>query len=99
MPLFDYLPLDMPLVLDSGAQAAITARRDSVADFYAARQAALASDQSAPASPQTAAAYHPVAPERFLLAAEQWEALAQARPLWLLSPLWPLKQPLKRPLK
>jgi transcription-repair coupling factor (superfamily II helicase) len=86
VPLFDYLPLDMPLVLDSGAQAAVTARRDSVADFYAARQAALASDQSAPASPQTAAAYHPVAPERFLLTAEQWEALAQARPLWLLSP-------------
>jgi transcription-repair coupling factor (superfamily II helicase) len=74
--LFDHLD-DQDLILrDSGADGALGARRDAIADYHANRARAL---ESAPGS------YRPLEPASLYLPKEEWEQAVADRPVHLAS--------------
>ena len=75
--LFDHLA-DGDLVLrDTGADKALDARRDAIADYYQNRAQAMAGE---------AGSYRPLDPAALYLSADEWNRLAADRPIHLASP-------------
>ncbi len=75
--LFDYLPASV-VTLDHNSEDARDARLDTIADYYAARAAALRAEGEAP--------YRPLPPERLYLNREDWDRLLETRAAGIFSP-------------
>ncbi len=73
---FDFLPDDVTLVLDSQVREAASERLTLIADYYEARREAM----------QEQGAYKPLASNALYLTAEEWEGLGQSHALVQLSP-------------
>ncbi|TVR98254.1 MAG: transcription-repair coupling factor [Rhodospirillales bacterium] len=77
---FDYLP-DAAVILDHQLDAAVEARLDLIAEYYAARLAAPASAITGGGAP-----YRPLPPERLFLDAADWQRRLASRPVGTLLP-------------
>jgi transcription-repair coupling factor (superfamily II helicase) len=75
--LFDHLSDQDLIVRDAGDAGAAEGRFEAIADYYENRKRALTRD---------AGSYRPLAPETLYLSRDEWDALAAARPLHLLTP-------------
>jgi len=75
--LFDHLAAADLVVRDPGDAGAAEARFEAIADYYENRRRAQSADPGS---------YRPLAPETLYLAREEWEALAAARPMHLVTP-------------
>jgi len=78
--IFDYLP-GAPVVLDDQVVAARAVRWDSITDQFDTRMEAL-NDRA-----RQGTVYKPVAPERFYLTPDAWEAALAKQPVVQLNPL------------
>jgi len=75
--LFDHLGDDDLIVRDAGDAGAAEGRFEAIADYYENRKRAQTRD---------AGSYRPLAPETLYLSRDEWEGLAAARPLHLVTP-------------
>jgi len=75
--LFDYLPEGAPILRAEGAQDDARRRFDTLAEYFANREALLGG---------TKGGYRPLPPERLYLTAAEWGTLAALRPMHLASP-------------
>jgi transcription-repair coupling factor (superfamily II helicase) len=75
--LFDHLSDGDVAVRDAGDAGAAEARFEAVADYYENRRRALSADPGS---------YRPLAPDSLYLSRGEWDALAEARPLHLVTP-------------
>jgi transcription-repair coupling factor (superfamily II helicase) len=75
--LFDHLADDDLVVRDAGDAGAAEARFEAVADYYENRRRAQTRE---------AGSYRPLAPDTLYLPRGEWEALAAARPMHLVTP-------------
>jgi len=82
--LFDYLPKDAPLILDAEIEQAVTARFETVRDYYEARRELWQAPGRRTAG-DGAAIYKPVPAGRLYLDAADWESLAVLRPVLALT--------------
>src|SRR4051794_9892690 len=74
--LFDHLGENDLVIRDAGAEAALEARRDSIADYYQNRVRAM---QSEPGS------YRPLEPDSLYLGKAEWDRFTAERPIHLAS--------------
>jgi len=75
--LFDHLAEDDLVVRDAGDAGAAEGRFEAIADYYENRKRAQSSDPGS---------YRPLVPESLYLSRDEWEELAAARPLHLVTP-------------
>jgi transcription-repair coupling factor (superfamily II helicase) len=75
--LFDHLSDADLVVRDAGDAGAAEGRFEAIADYYENRKRAQTGDSGS---------YRPLAPETLYLSREEWETLAAARPLHLVTP-------------
>ena len=75
--LFDHLADEDLIVLEAGDTGAAEARFEAVADYYENRRKAQSSDPGS---------YRPLEPNALYLEREEWAALAEDRPLHLVTP-------------
>src|SRR3569623_1116412 len=75
--LFDHLSDDDLIVRDGGADGAVDARFESIADYYENRQRAKTSDPGS---------YRPIEPETLYLSAKEWREVVKDRPIHLTTP-------------
>ncbi|MBA3511622.1 transcription-repair coupling factor [Sphingomonas sp.] len=75
--LFDHLGEHDLIVRDSGAEAALAARRDAIADYYSNRTRAMAAEPGS---------YRPLEPGSLYVPREEWGSTVAGRPIHLASP-------------
>ena len=75
--LFDYLTPDCTIIREAGAEAAIEARFEAIADYHDNRTTALTAKKGS---------YRPLPPHALYLDPEEWKLLCSARHVHLTSP-------------
>jgi len=75
--LFDHLSENDVILRDSGADGALEARRESIQDYYANRERAMAAEPGS---------YRPLAPGELYLSAREWDEAVAGKPIHLATP-------------